>query len=57
MRQAKADFICEKLEEDNNDSTKFWNNINSIIPGKDKSTKTISINEPTGEVDLENIDD
>ena len=39
--RAKADFICEKLEENRSDSKKFWNTINYILPGKGESCSEI----------------
>ena len=43
VRQAKADFIREKLEENKCDSKKFWNNINSLLPRKNKSSQELSL--------------
>ena len=43
VRKAKADFIKEKLDENKTDSKNFWNTINSVLPGKNKSLQEISL--------------
>ena len=43
IRKAKSTFICEKLEENRSDTKKFWNTINTILPGKNKIKHEISL--------------
>ena len=49
IRKAKADFVREKLEENRNDSKKFWNSINSLLPGKNKTSQGIFLNDENQE--------
>ena len=39
IRMAKADFIISKLSQYKDDSAKFWKEIRSVFPTKDKTTK------------------
>ena len=55
VRKAKADFICEKLDENISDSNKFWGTINSILPGKKNSSHDISLLNENVEVHKEEI--
>ena len=55
VRKAKADFICEKLDENISDSKKFWGTINSILPGRKNSSHDISLLNENIEVHKEEI--
>ena len=55
LRNAKAEFIRDKMIATGGDQKKFWKNIQDIIPNTKKSQNLISlINENTGEVIPEN---
>ena len=55
VRQAKAEFVCEKLEENQSDTKKFWNTISSILPGKNKSKQEVSLMENDIQIEKDNI--
>ena len=44
LRQAKADFIKDNLNHNQNDPKKFWQNIQEIIPNKSTNKKNIFLN-------------
>ena len=44
--KVKSDFITSKLDNNRNDSKKFWKNIENVLPINEKSNKKISLTDP-----------
>ena len=53
VRKAKSDFIQNELNENMNDSKKFWRNLKKVIPGKKLSDNKISLIDSDTNIEIE----
>ena len=56
IRRAKADFVTSELENNKNDTKKFWKNIKDILPLNSKSKKKITLINPEVGEDINDPD-
>ena len=53
IRKARQSYIMDLIEENKNDQKKFWNEINKILPGKNKTKADITLIDQDSHIQIE----